>query len=37
MHLTGMATVDDRMLIMLDMARLLTDEELVARERVLVA
>jgi hypothetical protein len=30
--ITGMATSDDRMPIMLDMARFLTDEVLVARE-----
>jgi purine-binding chemotaxis protein CheW len=29
-HINGMATVDDRMLIMRDMARFLTDEDLVA-------
>lgn len=36
-HLTGMATVDDRMLIMLDMDRFLSDEDLVAREVVVTA
>ena len=36
-HLTGMATVDDRMLIMLDMDRFLSDEDLVARDSFLVA
>jgi hypothetical protein len=36
-HMTGMATVDDRMLIMLDMARFLTDEDLVAQERLVTA
>jgi len=36
-HMTGMATVDDRMLIMLDMDRFLSDEDFFARENVLVA
>jgi purine-binding chemotaxis protein CheW len=36
-HLTGMATVNDRMLIMLDMDRFLSDEGLVARESALLA
>jgi purine-binding chemotaxis protein CheW len=36
-HIEGMATVDDRMLIMLDMDRFLSDEGFVARENVLVA
>jgi purine-binding chemotaxis protein CheW len=36
-HITGMATVDDRMLIMLDMARFLTDENLVAQKSLVTA
>jgi hypothetical protein len=31
-HITDVATVDDRMLIVLDMARFLTDEDLDARK-----